>query len=199
MICGESIGLVGIEGFQEIDGETGKVRDILPLRYPFRGSMVGSPDAFHSIPAPFAPEIDFEFARCPYGRIHRPMVLDDAVLTHKGLVRLPKDGSPAYLDKTASTEVDRHSIGDRVIQVPDDVAERMAREALDPKVFVSDEVPKDTIFVMDKDTKIEFVPPTLETRSPPFVCPVCDKVFETKRQLQGHMMSHKKAKGRGKK
>ena len=208
MICGEFIGEVSIEG---VTAEPGGAA-IAPLHYPFTGSQVGSPDPFHQIPAPFDPTIDFEFARCPFGRIHRPIIQDDLVLTHKGMVRLPKDGGPAFLDLMATGEVDRSSIGDRVIQVSDEEAEKQARAqlrdiggksatlgmekgmivnvpvagsegALTP-VFVSDEVPEGTVLIVDmKNIQIGFP------------CPTCGKEFTEEKRLKMHVIgAHKRKK-----
>jgi len=108
-ICQERIGELSLEGRTGVKD----LPDIAPLRYPITGAMVGSPDPFHQVPAPFDASLTWEFLRCPYGRIHRPMVKEDEVLTHKGLLVLPKDGSmPFHVESKPG--IDRHSIGDRV-------------------------------------------------------------------------------------
>lgn len=178
-ICEEFYALVDVDDFVETSGETGLTRTVKALRYPLTGEMFGSPDAVHSVPAPFHPSLDFEAMRCPYGRTHRPMVQDDAVLTYKGIVKLPKDGSKAYLDMTSSTEVDRHSIGDRVMQVPDEEAERMARAAL----VVESKEPIPPLYVYEV---------TVDPEKSAWICATCGKSFDKQRSLQGHMMSHKK-------
>ena len=149
-ICDEFVGEVSIEG----------VRDIAPLRYPFRGSMVGSPDPYHGFPAPFDPSLDWEFMRCPYGRTHRPFIQDDIVKTNKGMIRLPKDGSLSYLDSISADEIDRDSIPDRVIQISEVEAGRVVKQ--------------------QRQTSEDF----------PFICLVCGKAFDKKMRLVGHMMSH---------
>jgi hypothetical protein len=156
--------------------------DLKTLRYPLAGSMFGSPDPVHGFDAPFDPSIEWEYMRCPYGRMHRPMVNDDAVLTEKGLVRLPRDGSPAYIDKDSTGEVDRSCIVDRAIQVPDDVAERMARSAL----TIKSETPIKGIHLYEVK---------IDPDKSAFICAACGKSFDTKRQLMGHKGgAHRKAK-----
>lgn len=171
-ICGEFYSEVSIEGVSEGGG----IRAIAPLRYPLTGVMFGSSDPFHGVPPPFDPSLTWEFMRCIYGRIHRPMVQDDLILTHKGMVRLPKDGSQAYLDPTASSEVDRDSISDRVMQVPDDVAERMARETIGRQIN-TDIVQS----IADEESESEEKPKEC------FQCPACKRSFDTRRQLNGHI------------
>lgn len=158
MICDEFVGEVSIEGKPGIEA----------LHFPFRGSMVGSPDPFHGVPAPFEPSLEWEFLRCPYGRTHKPFVLEDVVKTHKGMVRLPRDGSQAFLDPDAPTEVGRESISDRVEQISDAEAERLVRGALEK--------------------------PKVDEKSFAFVCPACGKTFDKKNQLTGHMIAHKRGK-----
>lgn len=146
----------------QICGEVYAIVNIDTLRYPLTGAMFGSPDPFHGAPAPFAASLDWTFMRCPYGRIHRPMVQDDIVITDQGVVRLPKDGGAAFIDPTTTAEVDRHSIGDRVIQVSDEDAERVTRAAISIG----------------------------ESRQPGFVCPTCGKECKNAFGLTGHKRSH---------
>lgn len=108
-ICGEV--------YAEVDTET--------LRHPIRGHMFLSPDPAHEFPEPFAPDLDWEFMRCPYGRIHRPMIEGTGILTEHGMVRIPKDGEPAYLDNGIVDEVDRKTVCDQAMTPSDEDAARM--------------------------------------------------------------------------
>jgi hypothetical protein len=215
-ICGEFIAECSIEGVSmTVEGGPVLVKHtIAPLRYPLSGAMFGSPDPTHAVPAPFDSSLDWEYMRCPYGRIHRPMVKDYLVKTHKGMVRLPKDGSPAFLDPTETGDVDRESVGDRMTTVSDRDAEKIAREILQggAKVIVSDEVPKDTILVFDPSNcnmstpgaivieSAEPIPPlhVYEIKNDPsvsgYICAVCSKKFPTEKQLEGHIGGAHKVK-----
>jgi hypothetical protein len=122
-ICGELFAEVSIEG--------SKAGNAIPsLRYPLTGAMFGSPDPYHGVPAPFDPSAEWQFMMCPYGRIHRPMVQDDLVRTEQGMVRLPKDGSPAFIDPAAGGEVDRSCLDDATVLISDEEAERRVREEI---------------------------------------------------------------------
>lgn len=129
-ICGEFIAIV----------------EPVELRYPVTAAMFHSPDSVHEYPDPFTPGQEWESMRCPYGRTHRAMVEDNVVLTHKGVLILPKDGSTPQLFTEGYEEVGRNSLGDRILQIPDDVAERQAREDLGKRPLLADEYedPTDT-------------------------------------------------------
>lgn len=211
-ICNEAIGEVSLEGVStSVPGQQRMVtHTIAPLRYPFSGAMVGSPDPVHEVPAPFEASLDWEAARCPYGRTHRAMVEEDLVKTTKGMVRLPRDGGPAFLDGSVTGDIDRATISSNSIRVPDEDANAQAREILQggPKVVVSDEVPTDTVlFVKDigigKEDPFLDEPLIVESKEPipplhlyevkhdpdvsGFICVQCSKKFETERQLNGHI------------
>ena len=211
-ICGEPYAEVSINGR---DGSDGTPR-IAPLRYPLTGAMFGAIDPFHNPVPPFDASLEWEFFR-HYG-IHRPMIADDRVLTHKGMVRVPKDGGKAFMDADAKSDVDRSSISDRVIPVSDEEAERQVREKLIPgnTYKVTADVPApfawvenviiDDVSVTDEAGK-EVLPPAggafkpeevrgNEIKTPlEFPCPECGKSFSDERKLKGHMGgAHKPAK-----
>lgn len=101
------------------------------LSYPIKGSMFDSPDPDHGIPTPWQPNEEWDDMRCPYGRIHRAMVTPRAILTESGIVAVNPDGASLDPDVPHQRiEVGRESISDRVMQVPDDVAEQIARAEL---------------------------------------------------------------------
>lgn len=101
------------------------------LSYPIKGGMFDSPDPDHGIPAPWQPNEEWADMRCPYGRIHRAMVTPRAILTESGIVCVNPDGASLDMEVTHQrVEVGRESISDRVMQVPDDVAEKIARAEL---------------------------------------------------------------------
>jgi len=171
MLCSEVYAIVNLE----------------TLRYPLTGAMFGSPDKFHGTPAPFDPSLDWEFFRCPHGRIHRPMVQDDIVLTDEGMVRIPKDGGTPFIDPTASGEVDRDSISDRVLQVSDEEAERQVRRR---RIDEFCEAVKGTLPLRtEEDGPVSTTEP-FEA----FPCPTCGKEFDTERQLKGHIGGKHKRK-----
>lgn len=178
-ICGEDYAYVDVVPFEEADGNTGRKKEIQALRYPVTGAMFGSADAYHGVPAPFDPTLTFEFMRCPYGRIHRPMIQDDLVKTYKGMVRLPKDGSKAFMDASVTGDVDRDRIGDQTQQVPDDVAEKIARGSL--MVESKEPIPPLHLYEVKIDPE-----------QSGWICVTCGKQFDKQKSLQGHMMSHKK-------
>jgi hypothetical protein len=184
----------------QICGEAYANLDLSTLRYPLTGAMFLSPDTKHGVPAPFDPSLDWEFMRCPFGRIHRPIIEPDAVLTNKGLFRLPEDGGPAFLDPTAPQEIDRSGVGDQVLQVSDEEAERMARAGIpgpkDPSElttpFTSDgnQPQIDPRDEMKGEASIDGQP-----REPSFACPACGKEFDTEKKLKGHIMgAHRRKK-----
>jgi hypothetical protein len=101
------------------------------LSYPMRGSMFRSPDKSHGIPDPWLAYEEWADMRCPYSRTHRPMVNDDVIRTDAGMVRLSKsNGKGARFDYETTQEINRESIIDRTIMIPDDEAELRARMEL---------------------------------------------------------------------
>lgn len=210
-LCGHEYAEVSLEG-RPADGV---VRAIAPLRYPLSGAMFGSPDPFHGIEPPFDPSLDWETFRCPMGRIHRPMATPDLVLTHKGMVRLPKDGGPAFLDPTARAEVDRESIGDRTIMVSDEEAERQARakflhyetdaekasrEALEKSLDAEKSGAGHGALAMGEfvelNNQVARDVGLLPAKVVP--CPICKKAFPTEKQMKSHQGGAHRAKKRGK-
>jgi hypothetical protein len=59
------------------------------LVQPIRGSMFKSPDAWHGIPDPFPPDVDWEFMQCPFCR-NRPFIDPTAVIIHVAGTEFPK-------------------------------------------------------------------------------------------------------------
>ena len=181
-ICSEIIGTV--------------IPELLAL--PLASAMFGSPDAPHGVPPPFNPELTWEMFRCAFGP-HNPMILPNRILTDLGYVEITPEGPIALddgLDDAARTLKDRAAA--------EAASERVARENLGllPKVVVSDEVPKDTILVMDGAMIIENkepLPPLhlYEVKIPSesvFICAKCGKEFREKRFLGSHISrKHKEA------
>ena len=202
-ICGEVFAEISIEG------RTDSIA-IAPLRYPLNGTMFGSADPFHGVNPPYALSAAVEWEQFRHYGIHRPMIKDDEILTTKGLVKIPKDGSVAYMDGSKPPEIERDKIADAVLQVSDEDAERMAREILQggPKVVVSEEVPDNTVWVMDGAMIIEDkepIPPlylhevAVDPDKSAFICAKCNKSFDTLKALQGHMGGAHKPKKKVKK
>jgi len=152
------------------------------LRYPMSGAMFTTLDPVHGMPPPFDASLDWENFRCPYGRMHRPMVADNQVLTDEGIVVLPRDGGQAYIDPRANTEVGRDSIADRMIQVSDEDAERIARETIkqesgNGKAEEEQREPEDD------------QPGEGKAETP---CPECGKGFENELNMKRHQkMAHR--------
>ena len=198
-ICGEVFAEISLEG--RLDSGIA----IAPLRYPMNGTMFGSADPFHGVLPPYALSAAVEWEHMRHYGIHRPTINPDEVLTTKGLVKLPKDGAPAYLMNAQPPEMDREKIVDAVVMVSDEDAERQAREILQggPKVVVSDEVPDNTVLVMDDAMIIENkepIPPlyihevTIDPDKSAFICAKCNKSFTTMAALRGHMGGAHKTK-----
>lgn len=165
-ICGEKI------------GDT-HLRD---LRYPMTGAMFTTMDPVHQVPPPFHWSLTWEDFRCPYGRMHRPMVVDNQVLTDEGIVVLPRDGDQAYIDPRASTEVGRESIADRVIRISDEDAERIARETIKQESGNGK---------AEEEQRKQEDEQSVEGKAE-IPCPVCGKGFENELNMKRHQrMAHK--------
>jgi len=188
-ICGEL--------FAEVSIERSKGGDVIPsLRYPLTGAMFGSPDPYHGVPAPFEPSAEWQFMMCPYGRIHRPMVQDDLVRTEQGMVRLPKDGSPAFIDPAAGGEVDRSCLDDATVQVSDEEAERRVREGMGNAM----EAGAAAVAGAAREGLEAGQPaaaPESEGRKDPagcpapgFTCKTCGRSFKSAAALKGHGKAH---------
>lgn len=99
-----------ISVFCQICSERIAVVDTERLSYPMIGAMFQSPDPAHGYPDPFAPSLDWEAMRCPYGP-HRPFLRDDQILTPAGLINLPQETQPATLEEeepTSSPKYEKH-------------------------------------------------------------------------------------------
>jgi hypothetical protein len=156
-ICGEVFAEISIEG------RTDSIA-IAPLRYPLNGTMFGSADPFHGVNPPYALSAAVEWEQFRHYGIHRPLIKDDEILTTKGLVKIPKDGSVAYMDGSKPPEIERDKIADAVLQVSDEDAERIVREKMLAEMA---------------DTK--------QAEPEGWVCEICGKELRSKRALQGHM------------
>lgn len=108
-ICGEYIGVTSLEA----------------LAIPIMGHMFKSLDALHGVPDPWQPWEEWVDMRCPYGRIHRAMIVDNIVQTDKGMVRVNGDG--AHFDHSVNLDIGRESIQDRVLMVPENEADLRVR------------------------------------------------------------------------
>lgn len=100
----------------------------LSLSYPLQGSMIESPDKAHGVPDPFPPEADWEHLLCPHGRNHRPFFDDNKILTDKGTLIIPRDGSEIYLVEPCF-DADREDIFDRPLYTESE-AEQKVREQI---------------------------------------------------------------------
>lgn len=172
-VCGEHIANTTIEA----------------LSYPLKGSMFQSPDPAHGVPAPWQPAEEWEDMRCPYGRIHRAMVCHGIIQTDQGMVVVPSDGTPARIDSSVRMEIDRDSIPDRTIIMPEDQAAKLARAELG---------------IADEDDTGEPNGETEERKGEPeagksipgekkegYECPVCGKQLKTERGRDQHIkMTH---------
>lgn len=107
-VCGEKIGKI----------------DENNISYPIKGSMFLSPDPIHGYPPPFEDDADFESARCPYGRIHRPFFVDNEILTDQGIIKLYVREEGDELKRPDDT------YDDNTVEISDEEAERMVRERL---------------------------------------------------------------------
>lgn len=59
--------------------------DIRNLAMPIRGYMFDSPDPDHGFPDPFIEDdVDWVWMRCPYGRTHRPFLVEGEFTTDRG-------------------------------------------------------------------------------------------------------------------
>jgi len=161
-ICGEVFAEISLEG--RVDSIA-----IAPLRYPLNGTMFGSSDPFHGVQPPYALSAAVEWEQFRHYGIHRPLIKDDEVLTTKGLVKIPKDGSAAYMDGSKPPEIERDKIADAVVQVSDEDAERIVREKM------AQAVPQEP--------------------KPDHACEICGKEFRSANALRGHMAGkHKTGK-----
>jgi len=164
--------------------------------------MFGSADPEHQAPPPFDPSVTWSDDLkditpghlCPYGRIHRAFVEFDLIKTDKGMVRLPKDGGPAFIEDGTTGNVDRHTVTDRVVEVSEEEAERMVR-GRSPQKIANEALAKQIWPEAVDFSKVTKTPKVV----PGFQCPICKKEFPTERQLKGHIGgAHKPAK-KGKK
>jgi hypothetical protein len=81
----------------------------MPLAYPLKGEMFTSFDPIHDPDNPPFPlgVIDWPNFFCPMGgKQHRPMTVDNEILTSRGILIVPKDGSPLYF-KNAPLDRDK--------------------------------------------------------------------------------------------
>jgi hypothetical protein len=168
----------------QLCGEVVAASTLDVLSYPVLGSMFESPDPHHGVPAPWQPGEVWADMRCPYGRIHRTMVSDDIIKTDLGMVRLPREGGPAFIDLSASVEIGREQIIDRTIMVSDDEAARIARatmktENTDGKAKEGTEQPEDV--------------QSVEANKEIFICGTCEKSFGSNKALGMHRRSHARA------
>lgn len=104
----------------------GKVSS-LSLAYPLQGSMIESPDKEHGVPDPFPPEADWEHMLCPMGRNHRPFFDDNKILTDKGMLIIPRDGSEIYLVEPCF-DADREDIFDRPLYTESEAEQKVRDE-----------------------------------------------------------------------
>lgn len=177
----------------QICGEVYAKVTIHELSYPLQGSMFRSPDRLHGIPDPFIlPGTPWEDFRCPFGRIHRPIVKADRIWTDEGMVVVPKDGSMAYIDYELRNEIDRDSIADRFVQVSDDEAERLARIELNKgaqeehgEADREDKAPADgqPIEEAAKEEKVTGM-----------ICTECGRSFKNQQALAAHIKAHTKTR-----
>ena len=175
----------------QICGEVFAVVKPYTLSYPLDGGMFLSPDSAHGVAAPFFPGTPWEDFRCPYGRTHRPMVKDNEIWTDEGMLIIPKDGSPSYIDKERSNEVGRESIIDRCTTVSDEEAEILARKELDKGKMIDEQTNGEDATAPDakpveEDKEVE----EGEQANPAmtaYVCRFCGKTFKTQQALAAHI------------
>ena len=196
-ICGEVFAEISLEG--RLDSGIA----IAPLRYPMNGTMFGSADPFHGVLPPYALSAAVEWEHMRHYGIHRPTINPDEVLTTKGLVKLPKDGAPAYLMNAQPPEMDREKIADAVVMVSDEDAERQVRERIKTaegqiRTELSEKIQEhDAALIVEYK---EPIPPlyiygvTIDPDKSAFICAKCNKSFTTMAALRGHMGGAHKTK-----
>ena len=167
------------------------------LSYPFNGSMFRTPDPAHDVPAPFHPSLEWADFRCPHGRNHRPIVKDDRIWTDEGMLVLPRDGSFPYLTDEPNV-IDRDSIYDRVIMMPDDDAERLVREQMSKSKGDNDvQTDRENEETTDEEPVEKPQKEIADLNNTSWICPACGKGFKTQQALAAHIgKAHPKKKER---
>ncbi|MCE5336809.1 MAG: hypothetical protein LLG06_19705 [Desulfobacteraceae bacterium] len=195
----------------EVCGEHIANTEIERLSYPWTGAMFDSPDPAHGVPDPFAPALDWEFARCPWGRTHRPWALDNQILTDQGVVVLPRgNGAAPQIVERGAPITQRQNIVGTVDTISDDMASQIVRSGMqgisdmgaeqdhqEQEPDISDEdaakIARAAIAEGKQPNAAKIAPEMLASM---VVCPVpgCGKAFSADRaakQMPGHLrMKH---------
>lgn len=178
-ICGEAIAMTTME----------------ELSYPIMGGMFRSPDPAHGTPAPWQPGEAWEDMRCPYGRTHRAMVCHGIILTDQGIVVVPTSGM-ARIDPSVRMDIDRNSISDRTIIMPEDQAAKLARTELGMANEIGEWPITDDTGEPNGETEERKGEPEAGKSIPGekkegYECPVCGKQLKTERGRDQHIkMTH---------
>lgn len=156
------------------------------MSFPMTGGMFMSPDETHGLPAPFDKGLAWEDFRCPYGRIHRPMISQDTILTAQGHYRVAKNGEPGCFVKETG-EIDRSAVIDRALSPTDEQAEAIVRADMGTKAAVNEtKAPDGEMKSEGKPT--ESVPhETMDGKKP---CEICGKPIHWRGKV-AHMKKHK--------
>jgi hypothetical protein len=122
------------------------------------------------------------------------MVCHGIIQTDQGMVVVPSDGTPARIDSSVRMEIDRNSIPDRTIVMPEDQAAKLAREELG---LNEDEIEKgpetDEVIRLQCMDLAKWPKATAgETAGAMgFTCNICGKEVKTQRGLGQHIkMTH---------
>ena len=159
-----------IEIYCEICREKVAMADEATLVQPIRGSMFLSPDAWHGVPDPFAPTVDWEFMKCPWC-LNRPFIDPTTVTIH-----VPGTEAPKVFER---------------YEIP--VLAVVEKEEIDPLVFDADMACPPV-----EEPKIEYYGNNphwgeimKETQSAVLTCDVCGKVIRGKGPMGAHMRKHR--------
>lgn len=163
------------------------------LSFPLDGRMFLSPDPTHGVPDPIPPGTPWVDFRCPIGRTHRPIIRDNRIWTDEGMVIIPRDGSPAYIDWDMQNDIDRDSIIDRCTLISDNDAAKLARQALDERKAIDEQADRKDDTTTDKKPQQGAKEGRQDEMS--WFCPICGKTFRTQQAGAAHIgKAHRKRK-----
>lgn len=192
----------------EICSELFAIADTDTLRRPMRGHMFKTIDAWHGVPDPFEPSLDWEAMRCPFGRQHRPFTAEDSVLDeHYGrwAVEYPEPPKPLEGINLDDMREVMEDLGKRSPFMPPkpifELDERFIKLAPvnDPEGTASHEANRP-----EEDGPLSAAYPEeqqgqafpckeegqAKTEDTGIVCKVCGRTFREKRFLGAHMRAH---------
>ena len=136
------------------------------IKLPLKASMFLSPDPWHGFDPPFLPGQVWEDFRCPYGRVHRPFIVENRLWLEDG----------TRLDPARPWAVNP--------DLPEEMTQRI-RPLADVALNDSKETP-----VEESEEVEELIP--LGSYPPATVCHICGKECKHSQALKWHMKSHKK-------